>query len=59
MQRGEFLSIHEVKYRGRWGSSIAPSGRSSLMKYMIKKDIENMLWYDHTHQSGTRNKCQL
>jgi hypothetical protein len=52
MQRREFLSIHEVKYGGRWGFSIVPSGRNSLMKYLIKKDIGNMLCYHHPHQSG-------
>jgi hypothetical protein len=40
IQRGEVLSTHEVKYTGSWAFSIAPSGRSSLMKY-LKSTINN------------------
>jgi hypothetical protein len=52
MQAEEFLSVHKVKNWGRWASSIAPSGRSSLMKYLIMKNIGNMLGYYHPYQSG-------
>jgi hypothetical protein len=37
--------------QGEVGSSIVPSGRSSLLKYLMKKDIENMSCCYHTHQS--------
>jgi hypothetical protein len=51
MQREEVLSTHEVKYTGRWDSSIAPSVRSSLMKYLKKEakekcytNVVQMIW---------------
>jgi hypothetical protein len=34
IQRGEVLSTHEVKYTGSWAFSIAPTGWSSLIKYL-------------------------
>jgi hypothetical protein len=44
---------------GRWGSSIIPSGRSSLMKYLNKKSNGNMLYYYHPLDSKARIKSQL
>jgi hypothetical protein len=47
------LSIKELKYRGRWGSSIVPSGKSSLLKYLMKKDNEKYVML----QSYTSMRC--
>jgi hypothetical protein len=59
MQRGEVLSTHEVKYMGRWDSTIAPSGRSSLMKYLNKTSKGKMLYYCCPNDLRTRNKSEL
>jgi hypothetical protein len=59
MQRREVLSTHEVKYTGRWGSSIAPSGRSSFMKYLNKISNGNILYYCHPVDLKARIKSQL
>jgi hypothetical protein len=59
IQRGEVLSTHEVKYMGSWAFSIAPSGRSSLMKYLKSTINKNMSYSSHAHDSGGRNKSQL
>jgi hypothetical protein len=44
---------------GRWGSSIVPSGKSSLMKYLNKTSKGNMLYYCCPHDLEIRNKSQL
>jgi hypothetical protein len=59
IQRGEVLSTHEVKYTGSWAFSIAPSGRSSLMKYLKLTNNKNMSYSSHAYDSGGRNKSQL
>jgi hypothetical protein len=59
IQRGEVLSTHEVKYTGSWAFSIAPSGRSSLMKYLKSTINKNMSYSSHAHDLGGRNKSQL
>jgi hypothetical protein len=59
MQRGEVLFTYKDKYTGRWGSSIAPSGRSSLIKYLNKTSKGKMLYYCYPHDLEIRNKSQL
>jgi hypothetical protein len=59
IQRGEVLSTHEVKYMGSWAFFIAPSGRSSLMKYLKSVSRRNVSYSNHAHELGGRNKSQL
>jgi hypothetical protein len=59
IQRGELLSTHEVKYTGSWAFSIAPSARSSLMKYLKSASSGKMLYSSYAFDSGGRIKGQL
>jgi hypothetical protein len=59
IQKREVLPTHEVKYTRSWAFSIAPSGRSSLMKYLKSTINKNMSYSSHAHDSGGRNKSQL
>jgi hypothetical protein len=44
---------------GSWGFCIAPSRRSSSMKYMKLASSTNMSYSSHAHDPGGRNKSQL
>jgi hypothetical protein len=49
----------QTQVHGSWAFSIAPSRRSSLMKYLKLIINKNMLYSSHAHESGDRNKSQL
>jgi hypothetical protein len=59
MQRREVLSTYEVKYTGSWAFFIAPSRRSSFMKYLNMTSNGNMLYYSYPHDSEGRSKREL
>jgi hypothetical protein len=49
------VSVQELKYWGRWVSSMAPSGRSSFLKYLMKEDNEKHVML----QSYTSMRCEI
>jgi hypothetical protein len=59
IQRGEVLSTHDVKYTGSWAVPIAPSARSSLVKYLKLASSGKVLYFSLAHNSGSSIKSQL